>query len=323
MKKTETYCIIGISFSMLLVSVCGISQQSQYNNQYLLNKYSLSPAFAGANENIEAFILYRKSWLGVAGAPEHRGINANGRINDKMGIGATVQSELAGIFRTFSGSFGYAYHLRIGDLQSLSFGVSGGAYENHIDIGAARLQSLPDPVAIENQSVRSVSFNGGAGLVYRWRSLSAGAVMPTLLTNTILNKNKEIVYTTSRNYLVHASYLIHAGKMFQIEPMALVRGTTNTAPFYEASALVRYKRQVWLGTTYRKGNMIAVSVGGAPHQRMVFGYSYEIAGGIATYGSGTHEFNFGFLLAKSKSPAKSSSVFGIEPKQPYYQWIEK
>ena len=65
------------AFSVVGMTV-GYGQQLPLSNQYLVNPFSISPSFAGHNQNYEAFIDYRQNWASIDGAANTKIINVNG-----------------------------------------------------------------------------------------------------------------------------------------------------------------------------------------------------------------------------------------------------
>ena len=113
------------------------AQQLPLTDQYTVNKFVLSPAYAGTSEAFEIFGTYRNEWVGISGAPDTKIITADGLVCKNMGIGGSISSIEAGIFRNQSASFTYAYHAKLGATQTLSFGLSIGLLESHVDVTSA------------------------------------------------------------------------------------------------------------------------------------------------------------------------------------------
>jgi len=240
-------------------------------------------------------------------------------LNSKMGIGGNISSYAIGIFRDFTASLSYAYMLSISEKQSLSFGFTGAFLSHHIDLSNHKIQIQSDPIVLNNQDLSKALFNADAGIAYRFQNFTVGIVSQQLLENNIKNTDtgNTILYILKRHYLIHLSSLYECNADWQIEPFVVIRKTESSPLFYEATALVKYKKLLWLGVTYRKGNSFANSVGGA-YKKAVLNYTFEFSEqGIQGASSGTHEISIGFLLGKSKH--SSSSIFS-NPNIPYYNW---
>ena len=323
LKRTSTFLAAAWVASGIVMA-----QQLPLGNQYLLNGFSLSPAYAGANDNIEALLSYRKDWSGVSGSPESRLININGALPEilgfipglpnNMGIGAAILSEEAGIFRTTGMSLSYAYKIKIAALQSIRLGLSAGLLESNIDLSDLGTQGINDPVVMNNQDSRTRMFDAGFGALYRFQNFDFGVAVPRLIESKVKDTDNDTVYTFSRHYLVHASYLYSINKQFQVQPFLVGRTTANSGFLYEAAAMVRYQNQLWLALMYRKGGTMGISMGGKFYHVVQMGYSYEFSGeGMLGKSSGTHEISLGFIIGGNKSEVPAST-----PKKPYYDWIK-
>ena len=112
------------------MSVAVLGQQLSLTNQYHINPFSLSPAFAGHNNNTEIFLDYRNSWGGIDGAPEVSNMNINGKLMENMGIGGTIINDRIGIFRTVNASLAYAYQYKLAQDRALRFGLGSWDFQN-------------------------------------------------------------------------------------------------------------------------------------------------------------------------------------------------
>lgn len=294
------------------------AQQIQYNNQYLINRFSLSPAYAGSSGYFEGFANYRKSWVGVTGSPEIRGLNVNTAIMGNMGVGGVIHSEQTGIFRNTSVSLSYAYHLKVNDAHTVSFGLSAGALDNRIDLSGSKSLNSNDPLITSNQNVRTMVFNANFGVLYRFKGLQVGVALPQLVPSKAKN-DAGTLYTLKMHNLVNLSYRYDINKDWQVEPVVVLRKTAATDLFYEAAAIGKYKEMVFAGLTYRKGSSMALTVGGELYDRITGSYSYEFAGGgMMAQSSGSHEITLGYLIGKNKNAVAPS-----DSKKPYYDWLNK
>jgi len=309
-----------------LIPTFVIAQQVHLHNQYFINKYALSPAYSGSHKSFETFMTYRKSWVGVEGAPQTQNININGAIAKNMGVGARVIGEQTGIFRSYTIALSYAYHLPISEDQSVHFGLDAGLFGSNVDVSGNKTESATDPIVMNSGQLNGTTFNANFGLVYKFQDLNIGFVLPQLVETKIDNKdaNDNVLYTLKRHYMAHASYSFNIKQIWTVEPIAVVRTTANSPFFFELSALVKYKQQVWGGLTYRKNTSIGLSIGGVVYSKVVANYTYELSGqGMLGNSGGTHEISIGFLIGTLKSlPKTAPSIFDAEPEQPYMEWLD-
>ena len=293
------------------------AQQLPLTNQHTINKFSLSPAYAGAGEGFEIFGTYRHDWMGVAGSPLTKIISANGMVCKGMGLGGTISSQEAGIFRNQTASLSYAYHVKLGGTQTLSFGLALGLLDSHVDVSGSAAQA--DPVAANNQGINSLVLDGGFGLLYRCKSLHAGISLPRLMSSKIKNTDGNTVYSLAMQQNIHFGYKYSFNTDWAIDPLARISMVKNAPLFYELAIPIIYRQKVWLAPVYKKTSM-ALGIGGIPYTNFIAQYSYEFSSkGVMAQSSGTHEITIGWRMAAKKKtdvPAPSS-------KKPYYQWLNK
>ena len=311
---------IFLAGSLWLLAVSLFAQQLPLSNQYTINKFSLSPAYAGTGESFEIFGTYRNEWMNIPGAPETKTISANGLICKKMGLGGSISRQNAGIFENLSAMASYAYHAKFSGGHTLSFGLGLGLLESHVNIAGAAGQ-MNDPVAANNADVTDMVFDAGFGILYRFKGLSAGIGAPRVLTNKIKNHEGKNVYMNNTQEVINLGYKYSFNNDWTIDPVAkidLVKQTTFDT-YYEVAVPVIYKNRIWVSPIYKKTAM-AFGIGGIPYNNFIFNYSYEFssAGGMGESG-GTHEITIGWRMSakkKSDTPAPDS-------KKPYYQWLNK
>jgi len=327
--KKHIKTVFALALAGLCLAVTDLkAQQVPLGNQYLINGFSLSPAYAGASDNVETLISYRRDWAGISGAPESRLININGalpnllgflpKVPSNMGLGATILSEQAGIFRSTSASLSYAYQIKIAAIQSVRLGLSLGIVESNVDLASLSGTASSDPMAMNTDNVRRRVFDASFGVLYKFQNLDFGFAIPRLIETKVKNDGDTSLYGLSRHYIIHASYFYNITKDFQVQPFVVTRMTANSEFLYEITALVKYQKMVWLGLMYRKTN-IGISLGGQLFNVVQMNYSYEFSGqGLMGKSSGTHEISLGFLIGKNDDGKPAPTL-----KKPYYDWIDK
>ena len=87
--------ILSFSFFSFL-SLSSIAQQLPQYSQYLLNKYVINPASAGTENYFLGQTNYRSQWDGIKDAPRTYILSVNGPLNDVMGIGGYIFSDVTG-----------------------------------------------------------------------------------------------------------------------------------------------------------------------------------------------------------------------------------
>ena len=311
-----------------LVATASLAQQLPLGNQYLINDFSLNPAYAGANDNVEAFMSYRNDWVGVDGAPESRLISVNGALPNllgflpitpsEVGIGAAIHSQEAGMFRTSGFSATFSYKFNIAAVQSVRLGLSLGVLEHNLNLVDLSSKALSDPSLINNIDARELLFDATFGALYHFQKLYVGVQVPRLMESAVKDETGASLYTMSRHYVVHTSYKMPVAPQFTVEPFLVARTTANSVLEFELAAKTEYNKQWWLGLMYRKGGTMGLTLGGKIFNVVQMAYSYEFAGtAMLGQSSGTQEISLGFLIGESKSDAPASTI-----KKPYYDWVK-
>ncbi len=291
----------GILFFFFLLFVASTNaQQIPNTNQYLANRYLLSPSFAGLAERSQLFLGYQSAWNGFEGAPKTSFITAEIPINKNVWLGGEIISDKSGIINNIYAKFSYTQHLEIGYDKKLLFGIWGSMFQNKISLDAGDLDLIGDDPVLNGQSeLTGFSLNAGFSLVFNWRDAYIGVCMPYLF------KNKDLYVTSDSENIIelytqiigHASYKYRVNYNFEIEPIIVYRYIQDYQSQLNVSLLTYYREDYWLGLTYRDIGKIAVSIGGHLTSLLTLNYTFEFPSKkyIAQPAS-THEFSLGFKL---------------------------
>ena len=145
--------------SLLILAVLFVAsglegQQLPIYSQYVYNKYLINPAVAGSDGYTSLNLTTRQQWTGYQGAPQTYSLSLNGRLlkqkyiirenifdkkifkphtEGRVGVGATVYSDINGLVRRTGFSTSYAYHIWMQGATQLSFGLAFTGYHYKID----------------------------------------------------------------------------------------------------------------------------------------------------------------------------------------------
>ena len=112
-----------IAIAFFLIALVSYSQQLPVSESYMINKYALSPAYAGNSENKTFFCNYRRDWSGLDASPRTLRLSYHDNANDHVGLGARIVIDKFGIFNNFYGMGTYSYKLS-SRYYSIIFGLS-------------------------------------------------------------------------------------------------------------------------------------------------------------------------------------------------------
>jgi type IX secretion system PorP/SprF family membrane protein len=302
----------GILIALIIcISTSAFAQKLPLNNQYLINKYSLNPSYAGLEAGINAFAGYRNQWSGIEGTPITKMFSAHSSLGANVAMGGEIISDQEGMFTRLYAGLSYAYKVKIADEHIISFGLSGRVYEHSINLNDVTIDNPLDPILQERVTQNETVLNAGASVLYNFKGLYVGFNAPYLLNNrSRFNAENDIdEYLLRRHYIGHASYNIKIGDNFGIEPFAILRFTEYAPVNYEFASLFKYKDMVWLGASYRSEGNMGVSAGFNVNKKMALNYTYEFLGNAMTGQSdGTHEFVLGLFLGRGIKKIKENQL---------------
>jgi len=307
----------------LLLSVGIQAQPKQTTDQYLLNNYALSPAYAGYNGNYEFFFTYRSSWVGLSGAPTHKDMVFNGPLTTNSGLGVRFQTESAGIFNDLNFAVDYAYRFKITDNQTISFGLGFQYFNNTIDFTNISLVKQNDPVINNADYNHANVLNADAGIIYHFNNFNVGFTANRLFTNQIKNSASNFeVFKYSPQYTTFAAGFYDINSTYRIEPSVVFTKPTDLPINYQVSLLVRYQRLVWAGLLFRNPGSIGFDIGTVVYKRISLNYSFETGGQtLSTGGQNTHEITFGFLIGNNKD-THNASIYRTDNYLRVQKWEE-
>lgn len=294
----------------LLMSELVFGQQVPVTNQYLINPYSLSPAFAGYNQKSELFIGYRKQWTNMPGSPKTSSINLSVPLSYKAWLGGNIISDETDLFQNTYASLSYTYNLPVFIDSYLSFSLWASVFQNTLNLAKINVANNQDPLLMDKNKLLSTVINAGTGINFRRKDLTVGILVPNLFVNrnSLEYESSNNIMEIERQYIAFVSYQISVLPKWQLKPFLIFRSIKNTDLNYDISTLIKYVNKYWLGLTYRKGSIIGLSAGGELINRLIFNYTYEFSNnGFTGYTSGTHEFSIGYNLNMGERDRKDDS----------------
>jgi len=294
---------------LIIIANFVFAQQIPIQNQFLVNKFAIAPAYAGYSGHTEAFVNYRQNWIGIEGAPKLTTASFNGKIAGNMGYGLSAMTESSGNFSQIYITGAYAYHLKFRDNVSLNFGLAPQLFRNQMDLSKINSYGTQlDPMLQNNSGLAVTAFDVGVSSVFIMNGINIGVSMPRTIGMSFDYKGTDASYELKRHYIAFATWEENITEKIALTPLVLVRTTEKSELNFEVGLIAKMNDRIWGGASYRADNSIVTSVGGAVGDRLVLNYSYEFGiGGLATANSGTHEFTMGFLINRAKKPNNTTA----------------
>ena len=290
-----------------------------FYNQLLVNKYAISPAYAGYTTNNELFINYRKNQNGFPNAPKAKSINFNAPIMGKSSFGTYISENTMGIFNYMNIGFSYSYNVQISETDQLFLGSSVEYYKNSLNVDISNPSALNDPYLIKNQNLRESYINTAFGLAYAKQNFNIGFVLPNLGQ---LYNNLKIIrgYTVLRT---HLSYYIPISKSVEFESLAMIEMNTSKSFYYNFATTFKFNQLLLIGVNIKSTSTYGVILGINIYNNILLHYSYETTNyGLSNTFSNNHELSIGFIFGKNNNVKCRKSGFGFKNKNPYYEWIK-
>lgn len=263
-----------------------------------------NPAYVGHYDDPQAFLLFRKQWVGIPDSPETQLFNIDGDIAENMGLGLMIMNDRQNILGRFGGYLSYKYNIRINDNQDLSFGIQGGAFQNQILFDRINADDNSDEVLFLNEESKLVP-DVNFGMLYRWKRLEIGLSAYQLLGNTVTHENQSTFQETNfkliRHFNASVRYQFNVNDYWSIDPMVNLRSVQGMQLLGDLAVFANRGEQYWFGAGYRYNSDAFVSVGANIFGKVNLSYVYEYPlSDIAPHTGGSHEAVIGFNFVKTE-----------------------
>ncbi|MFC2152651.1 type IX secretion system membrane protein PorP/SprF [Bacteroidota bacterium] len=305
--------VIILSLTLLTLTLVKAQQEPVYS-QYDMNKFLLNPAFAGSEGFTSFNLTARQQWLGFENAPMTQAISGQMRIlktsyvqksrsvrkgvrkrrpSGRVGVGGYLYNDRNGPIGRTGLELTYAYHLFVGDGQ-VSLGLSLSAYQFRINTSELNTHEGYDPLIDEARESMYIP-DGSVGVFYTYQPFYFGISAKNLFQASVKfgGDNSFTDYQQIRNYYIMTGYRYDMDNDFEIEPSILLKTTENFNLQADIAVKGYYKRDYWLGFSYRTGNAFITTVG-IKIDKLYVGYAFDYSlSDIQRISYGSHEIMLG------------------------------
>ncbi len=307
---------------LILIVCCLVSmyttkaQQVAQQSQYMYNKFSINPAYAGAENGIPISLNFRRQWVGIEDAPITQTLSAHAFTGKFVGMGISFFNDVTGPTRRTGMNLSFARHLQLDDREEkwLSFGLAGTIHSFSFDQSKLTLDDPNDP-AITGSFYNEFSPDINFGVYYSTADYYAGFSVSNILQsktdlfNLDANHGNQIV----RTYFLTAGYKFILSEDFAFEPSFLVKYTGANSSQVDINGKLDIKNRFWGGASYRLKDAIVAFVGiNLDLFELVYSYDY-ITSDINRYSGGSHEIS---LTARLQSPLSRNDDNTFGKKRP-------
>jgi type IX secretion system PorP/SprF family membrane protein len=250
------------------------------------NNYSLvNPAMTGADQKHRATVNWRNQWDKVNGAPNT--LLAGYQVKHETwnsGFGINYTFETIGFERSHQADLNYSYHIELSRGGKILLGASAGYRQSRHQHPFNPGNSL-FPV-----DSRNICFVANVGLAYSKERFLVG------VSSTSINQPRSGSYQLKRVLHTHASYAFSVGKKLEVKPQVLFR-TDLINYSMDLNLLATFKKQYWIGISYRHSDAICGMLGVDLKQKYRVSYAYDYTiNKLSSISRGSHEIGLALLL---------------------------
>lgn len=253
--------------------------QDPIYSQYMFNSLALNPAYSGHKGLLNVNGYVRTQWVGVNGSPKSQTLTADMLLADEhSGVGAVIKNDGLGAQAALSIAGSYAYWLPLNYDFRLSFGLSGGFYQNSLNGGKLNADRDDDP-ALANQKVSEFLPDASAGLYLTNDIFYAGLSATRILTNSTRKNDKSYLLYSEQNYYLTSGYVFELNEV-SLYPSMLMKFGFNTPAQVDISTSARIKEMFWAGASFRfvtnsPGKQVSLFTRMSIDDRYHVGYSFD------------------------------------------------
>lgn len=284
-------------------------QESMYTN-FLFNKLSINPAYAGSHGALSLTGLSRLQWVGVEGAPATYSIIGHTPIISKnIGLGFSLISDHIGPINKNNLQTDYSFTIQTSQTTRLAFGLK--ASLNHFNGKLTELDIVDKAdMAFAQDITSSIKPNFGFGLYFHAERWYVGASAPRLIENEYLKETSAVLGAETRHYFLLAGYVLDINDNVKFKPAGLLRAVEGSPLSFDVSANFLFSDLLWAGLSYRHQESVAMVLKMKISDQLDFGYSYDYGiTGISTYATGSHEILISYLFVYNKNNIYSPRYF--------------
>jgi len=281
----------------ILIDLSVNAQQLPLYSQYMMNSFLLNPGITGSTGYIPIRLTVRQQWTGIEDAPSTQALSANGLIGKQnMGIGGYIFNDKFGPISSTGIQASYAYHLRINKEIKLGLGLSISAFQFKMNGADLHPLDASDQALTGNaESTFVPDANFGA---YLYSNKFFVGLSGAQLTQYKIKLNEELAGSNQmiRHYYLLGGYQFEVSKEFDIQPSVLIKGTEHTPFQLDVNVKTFYKKNYWLGFSYRTSDAAIVLIGFKVN-RFHLGYAFDYTfSNLSHYSTGSHEIMLGVNL---------------------------
>ncbi len=311
---------IQLLVALLFMLVSSYAQQEAQYTQFMYNKLTLNPAYAGSAGQPCISCLHRSQWIGFEGAPSSQVVNFHmPAFSKKVGFGASLSHDKIGPTHSYSTALMYAYRIKLKKgILNIGLRTSLRFYQvNWTDLEATHGGDTDIPTTNTSRLLP----NFGTGIYYENEKFYAGISTPNILNNDLshdyLISNSDLGRSRRHLYLMSA-YLFKVSGNVKFKPAVLVKYVHNSPVDADLNASFIFMDKLWTGLSYRFGGDAYNGIGESVDLLIQYQISPSIRAGAAydftlskirNHSSGTVELQLEYCIQPKKEKPVSNPRF--------------
>jgi len=292
-----------LTLVMLASCMWTFGQQDPQFTQFMFDKLSINPGYAGIGNELCVTGFYRQQWSGFDGAPVTTMVNGHMPIRSiNSGAGLTFYSDELGQEKSTLIRGHFSYHLKNVGPGKLGLGASIGYLSKNLGSNWVAIDPVADDTSIPDNSTSAGTIDFSFGAFYKSQRFYAG------LSSTHLSEGEleDMSIQTARHYYVQAGYRHALSPSMDLMPNILLKSDAASTQI-DINVMAMYKNMLWLGVSGRVDDAVAPMIGYRHEMAnglsaIRIGYSYDITmSELNNYSSGSHEIMLNYCM-KLKKP---------------------
>lgn len=289
-----------VCFTLFFTGNFAYSQQESQYTQYMYNTIVFNSAYTGSRENPNFFLLYRKQWVGIDGAPETQNFSFHSPLrNRNMGLGLVMVNDRLGPSKDINVNANYSYSLFLNQDLKISLGLSIGFQSFDTDWSRGNFNNQLDPVFQENISLFKPTL--GFGSYLHNDDWYLGVSVANILRTQYFDDIQSSVATKKAQIYIIGGYVFYLSSDLKFKPATLTKIIVGSPVSIDLSANFLYKEQFIFGIAGSLDNSASLLTGYQITPNLMMGYSFDYnTNNLGNYNNGSHEFFIRYELSKTK-----------------------
>lgn len=285
---------------LVLIPGLLLAQQMPISDNYFMDKYALSPSYAGYFDPGILFTSFRTDWTGIEGGPKTIRASYSDLLMTNATYGGKIIYDKAGIFNQLYIMGTYSYSLKIAGEHKVLLAFSAGLYHNKLNF--SEYYSDPnynlDPVLTHGDVSSKLKFMSDFSALYLFKGIEAGIMFANINFGEARYEEVDVTYKPLSNYQVHAAYTYRLSERWSVNPLTYIRGGKYIKSQIGLATRVIYLDNYWSSISFRDPGIWGFGFGADIAKAIQLSYNFNFASSIALDIFNTHEIGLGLNIRR-------------------------